>query len=377
MAKKKTIGVVKVGDRKYAIDHVAIINGERVHIRKSGFTSAQEARDALPKIIEKKKMRAGAEIDIRDFNDLMDRYFDFRGLKIKPQTMLGLKGMMERHALPYFDGEPVNEALTLENVRRWYRIKVADKTMSNERKNDVFTEMRGIIERAWRWKCIDSEDYQDLTDLVRNIAVEKKAKQEVGVWTYDQVNQFLEAIPEDNIDRPMFTLFCYLGCRIGEFLGLQWKCFDEEHRAIAICQQIIKQGSSIILTSELKTNESYRVNELDDETFDLLMRYRATLNTSNGDEYIFPSPRDTRTPLSKTEFRRKFYRYTDAAGLPKIVPHGIRHSKATELASVCEDTHEMAVAAKFLGHSPSMFIDTYVNTQNVTQSDLLKRLKRA
>jgi phage terminase small subunit len=30
----------------------------------------------------------------------------------------------------------------------------------------------------------------------------------------------------------------------------------------------------------------------------------------------------------------------------------------------------MAVAPKFLGHSPSMFIDTYVNTKNVTQSDL-------
>lgn len=40
------------------------------------------------------------------------------------------------------------------------------------------------------------------------------------------------------------------------------------------------------------------------------------------------------------------------------------------MASVCEDTHEMAVAPKFLEHSPSIFIDTYVNTKNVTQSDL-------
>lgn len=62
-------------------------------------------------------------------------------------------------------------------------------------------------------------------------------------------------------------------------------------------------------------------------------------------------------------------------GLPKIVPRGVRHAKATELASVCEDTREMAVAAKFLWHSPSMFIDAYVNKESVSQADLINRLK--
>lgn len=61
--------------------------------------------------------------------------------------------------------------------------------------------------------------------------------------------------------------------------------------------------------------------------------------------------------------------------MPKIVPHGVRHAKATELASVCEDTREMAVAAKFLWHSPSMFINAYVNKESVSQADLINRLK--
>ena len=89
-----------------------------------------------------------------------------------------------------------------------------------------------------------------------------------------------------------------------------------------IAERKISNDGAARFSTELKTNESYRVNELDDETFDLLMRYRATLNSSKDDDFIFPSPQNHRAPLSKTEFRRRFYRLTEEAGLPRIAPTG-------------------------------------------------------
>ena len=130
-----------------------------------------------------------------------------------------------------------------------------------------------------------------------------------------------------------------------------------------------------VLTDELKTNESYRVNQLDEETLKLLLKYRSTLNSSAGDEFIFPSPYNSREPLSKTEFRRRFNKYIELSGVPKIVPHGVRKSKATMIAGVCRNAEEVAVGAKFLGHSAAMFMDTYVSQTGLQQTEIINRLK--
>jgi integrase len=159
-------------------------------------------------------------------------------------------------------------------------------------------------------------------------------------------------------------------------LGLQWKCFDEEKGTITIGQQIIQTLNGRLLSSELKTNESYRINQLSGEMVGLLKEYRSTLKGRKDDDFIFPSPYSAREPLSKTEFRRRFYKYIEKAGVPRIVPHGVRHSKATMLASVCHNAEEIAVGAKFLGHSPTMFMETYVSKNGISQSDLIKRLNK-
>lgn len=376
MAKKRTTGIKKVGDREYEIDKIAVIDGKRVHIRRNGFSSVSEARDAIPGIIEAKRKELSVTSSDKTFDALCDEYEDYRGGQAKSQTIEAIHYTIGKHIIPYFTGLRVCEALTYERVSKWYAAKRQSVADSAARKNKVFYMMRQIIDCAWKWHLITSETHQDLMALVENVRLPNQAKKERGVWTYDQERKFLSAIPKDSIDYPMFTLFCYLGCRLGEFQGLQWKCFDEQNAAIVIGQQVVRMNGGSILTNELKTNESYRINQLDEPTLALLLKYRATLNSSKGDEYIFPSPHNPKEPLSRSEFRRRFNHYIELAGVPKIVPHGVRHSKATMLASVCQNAEEVAVGAKFLGHSPSMFMGTYVSQTGVQQTDLIKRLER-
>lgn len=375
MAKKKTAGIKKVGDRQFAIDRIEIIDGKRVHIRQSGFSSAQEAREALPSIIEKKRREMNPLCTTKTFNDLCDQFLDYRSTQAKSQTIDGLRYLIAKHITPSFDGVEIPNALTYGRVLNWYKAKCASAEDSSERKNKVFTVFRQIVEFAYARHYINGERRDDLARMVENVRLPNKAKADKAVWTYGQEMTFLSSIPKDSIDFPMFSLFCYLGCRLGEFLGLQWKCLDESQRTITIAQQVIRKEGGTTLSGELKTNESYRIDKLDDEIFSLLMRYRATLNSSGDNEFMFPSPYDSRIPLSRTEFRRRFNHYIEISGVPKIVPHGVRKSKATSLAGVCRNAEEVAVAAKFLGHSSAMFMGTYVSQHGISQSDIISRLK--
>lgn len=375
MAKKKTSGVHKVGDRQYEIDRIEIIDGRRVHIRARGFTSAQEAKDALPVLIDKKRREMNPLLTTKTFDDLCCQFEDMRAPKSKAQTIEALHYLIGKHILPSFAGLKISEALTYERVSKWYRSKTNSNKDSAARKNKVFTAFRQILEFAWKAHYITSETYQDLATMVENVRLPNKPKGDKAVWTIDQEMQFLSVIPQDSIDFPMFTLFCYLGCRLGEFQGLQWKCLNVNQGTITIGQQIIRLNGGVVLSDELKTNESYRINQLDNSTLELLLKYRATLNSSEDDEFIFPSPFNSREPISRTEFRRRFNKYITLSGVPKIVPHGVRKSKATMIAGVCRNAEEVAVGAKFLGHSSSMFMGTYVSQTGIQQNDLLSRLK--
>ena len=376
MANKKTAGIRKVGNRQFEIDKIEIINGKRVHIRKKGFSSAQEAKDALPALVEARRREEGAAACDETFDALCEGFEMAREAHDKPQTVQALHYMIGKHILPHFSGLKVPEALTYERVSRGYAEKCQSNKDSPARKNKVFTCFRQLLTFAYKNRFITVDVHDELDTMVENVRLPNRPKADKAVWTADQEARFLAAIPPDSIDFPMFSLFCYLGCRLGEFQGLQWKCFNERQRRITIGQQVIRMGGGTVLSDELKTNESYRSNDLDPGIFALLVKYRSTLNSSEDDEYMFPSPYSSREPISRTEFRRRFNKYIALSGVPKIVPHGVRKSKATSLAGVCRNAEEVAVAAKFLGHSPSMFMSTYVSQTGVQQADLIDMLKK-
>ena len=373
MPKIKTTGIYKAGDRDYYIDKSVAIEGQRVHIWAQHFASAKEAEAALPSLIEVKRNEIIASRKGGKFKELVDEYLRYRLTKAKQQTVELSRYIINKHLAELME-KPVPEALSLPFLRPWYMKKASAPDCSPDRKNKVFAELRAIIERAWQWEYISSEAYRSLTDLCSPVAKPVKAKPDKPEWNCGDVGKFLEAIPENTQDKALFTLFCYLGCRLGEFIGLQWKCFDVENRAIRICQQVIWKPTGAFLTDQLKTNDSYRVDLLDQATFDLLLAYKNSLDDPLPSDYMFPSPFSPRRPLSRSEFRRRFYKYVGLSGVPRIVPHGVRHAKATALASVCLNAEEVAVGASFLGHSPEVFMSVYVNTKGVSQADLISRL---
>lgn len=306
---------------------------------------------------------------------LIRKYLDFKCLTTKATSANAVSYLIGRHIEPWFLGSDANKDFNRVSVERWYLSKANSQTMSAECKNRIFAVMRELITKAWNWKAIDSETYQDACSIITNVRVPNKAKSEKAVWTNEQESAFLSAIPHDNdYDLAMFNLFFDLGCRMGELLGLQWGCLDSAKGTIEIKQQAVYQKGGVVITNQLKTNNSYRRNELCDDTMYYVNSYREKCGDVKASDLMFPSPYDKKQPLSRTELRRRFKEYTEKAGLPPITPHGIRHSKATMLASVVTNAEEVKVVASALGHSSKVFMDTYVNGNSVSQREIKERL---
>lgn len=155
----------------------------------------------------------------------------------------------------------------------------------------------------------------------------------------------------------MFSLFVYCGARISEFLGILVKNIDLVNNKIIISTQLETTGN---ITTTLKTKGSYRDIPLNKNASALL------------NEYIKKyKPKERLFKISHTSFKRKLKMYEDMAGISNYASHEFRHTRATQLASVCENMSDVVMCAKFLGHSTSIFLDTYCNHLDAKKQEAL------
>ena len=64
------------------------------------------------------------------------------------------------------------------------------------------------------------------------------------------------------------------------------------------------------------------------------------------------------------------------ADLPLVTPHSFRHAKATLLMSVCLSMADVKAAARFLGHSVTMMMETYAHEDQKNTDLIISRLDK-
>ena len=352
-------------DGKYTIDFIKRINGKRVHIYKKGYNDITSAEKEIDRLIEKRIN----DIKIHKngtFAWFFDKYIEFRSHKISGSTLIGIKTIYNV-VLKQYEEQDVYDIFSIHNIISLYKNITERKDVGDKWKNRVIMELRGMIDYASILKLIDMNTASDCKTILESVPVNKKSK-EKEIYTSNQIKRFIEVI-DDEDDKDMFTTFVYLGARISEFLGLTWDCYDAKKKTIEIKQQIVYlQKGKAVLADKLKTKESYRKCRLNNEVYLILEKRKC----SKG--YIFHNG-DPTTAMSKTTFRRKMHKYMKMAKLPIISPHGFRHSKATLFMSVCKNMSEVKAAAKFLGHSVTMMMETYAHSDEKTIDTLIRRME--
>ncbi len=184
----------------------------------------------------------------------------------------------------------------------------------------------------------------------------------VMTWTARHTGRFLDAAREDPLYE-LFVLLAYRGLRRGEACGLRWIDIDDTAQTATISQQIIQNGSTIIIDTP-KSRAGARVIPLGPAAHTALrrrhhiqQRQRTTRNEWTDTGLVFTQPDGTALSPAKVSIR--FHEITNAAELPPIRLHGLRHGVATRNREARVDTRQIQ---ELLGHATYAFTEDCYGT---------------
>ncbi len=195
-------------------------------------------------------------------------------------------------------------------------------------------------------------------------------------WTPEQVGAFLAYVAK----RPCITVglgetLVDTGGRRGEVLGLRWEDLDLDAGTATVAQQLVAEtGTKTLTLRPTKRPRSRSVIGLHPDTIVALRRRKSQqaehrllmvpgwpAKGSVDHRLVFTWP-DGRA-IHPDVLTRTVERMSVAAGLPRLTPHGLRHSFATAALSA---RVPIEVVAARLGNTPRMVQEVY---QHVIPAD--------
>lgn len=179
------------------------------------------------------------------------------------------------------------------------------------------------------------------------------------VWTVDQLIQFLVAADATK-HGVLFRVLAATGLRVGEILALSWRDVDLVDRVVTV-------------GGRTKTSTSRRQVAIDRETSGLLIWHRETqwrrlaqLDIEvDALTPVFDRGDGQRIQRAVVEWRMQ--RIIEQTGLPRLTPHGLRHTHASLLLAAGRPLHYVQ---RRLGHaSGSTTIQYYAHVLPGTDHD--------
>jgi integrase len=185
----------------------------------------------------------------------------------------------------------------------------------------------------------------------------------VMVWTPEQIGRFLDQA-EDHPYYALFHLIAFRGLRRGEACGLPWWNVDLTNRAITISTALVQLGWKFEF-GEPKSEASGRVIALDEATTRVLGRQkrrqnelRKTAGTAWVEHELVCTEPDG-SPLHPAKLTDAFHAIAEAAELPPVRLHDLRHGAATLMLAAGAN---LKVVQELLGHSTiAVTADTYAH----------------
>lgn len=231
----------------------------------------------------------------------------------------------------------------------------------------VHTLIRQVLADAVKWNRL-ARNPADSADPPSASAAKSR---EMQTWDRDQVRAFLARVGDDRL-YAAWRLAATTGLRRGELLGLRWRDVDLDAARCSIVQTVV-DGSGKPEISKPKTERGRRSVALDAETVAALRAHRkaqAAERLALGPAYqdnglVFC--REDGAPIWPRTFSRAFERHGEAAELPVIRLHDLRHTHAT--LALAAGIHPKVVSER-LGHSSvGITLDLYSHAVPAMQED--------
>lgn len=272
---------------------------------------------------EAKELRLRTHISINGITiqDCVDLFLIIYKNKNKITSYITCKRMLLNHFLNCFEKNKLVVDLTELDFLTWQK-SIESLDVDYEKRLICYVKkMFQIVQDYYSYKCIPAfrliVKRRSYNNTIQN-------KQEI-IYTYGDFKKFIKQV-HSVYDRTLFETMFYLGLRIGEIRGLQWR--DLIGNILYINRSATSKVCKGFTLIDVKSEYSLRAFKLPPFLRADILKIKKKAGTS---EFIFFTQKDSKQSISETSIRRKLVTYAEKSNLPYLHPHRWRHSCASYL----------------------------------------------
>lgn len=316
------------------------LNGETKQKKKEGFNTKRESEEWERNFLN--NINFNPEMS---FESLYKMYIEDIKPRIRENTLINKKALIETKILPYFKDMKISEISSIE-VQRWQNKIISlinpktNKPYSDTYLKAINVQLTAIFNYSVKFHNLKSNPLHKVRSIGEKNAPER------DIWSLEEFSIFI-ALVEDKTLHLGFNILYWSGCRLGELLALTWKDIDFENNIININKSYQRLNNKDVITDP-KTKESIRKITIISNVIDEIREYKKLFYKPSDDDRIFNCTRH--------KFEHAIKSICINNNIKKIRIHDLRHSHASLLLN--EGVNIVALS-KRLGHKK---VSTTLNT---------------
>ncbi|GEL89267.1 site-specific integrase [Pediococcus parvulus] len=313
--------------------------GKRVQRRGSGYRTKIEAKEAYRKMMAD-GLDKSAELSQMTFERFVNDIFKpWYKTQVRPQTYKHRSGIINKQ-LSYFSNYLVDQIKPLD-IQKWQIILLKGHSPSSARAINLM--LANILERAKTLGIVE-------TNQARVIGYIKKQQSEIDFWTKEEFQKVIDHTDKAGTYTQHFEFmvlwFLFMtGLRSGESRALLWDDIDFVHGTVDINKTLIFYNANDYYFSTPKTQAGKRVIVLDAQTKEFLLEWYEDQKLMTSSKFVFSLDG---VPTPTMTYTRIVTAYAEIAGVHRITVHALRHSHASVLIDMGENS--LAIKER-LGHA--------------------------
>ena len=332
------------------------LTGARKQKTKRGFAKKSEALEWERNF----KLKEDQSISM-SFKSFVDIYLTDLEPRIKRNTFLTKKHIIETKILPYFGKRKLDDIRT-SDVIQWQNEIMKLKKDNGELFSPTYlktihNQLSAILNHA--------VNMYGLKDNVARKAgtMGKEENKEMEFWTQDEFQAFLECVADKPISYYAFEMLYWTGIREGELLALTPADFNFEKKTLWINKSYQRLEGKDVITDP-KTPKSNRTIVMPDFLAVEMEDFKSSLYGIKDDDRIFT--------ISKSYLHHEMDRGAKIAGVKRIRIHGLRHSHISLLINL--GFSALAIGER-VGHEAVDITYHYTHLFPTVQTDMAAQLE--
>jgi integrase len=280
---------------------------------------------------------------------------------LRPKTVELYRYLLRRHLVPNLGAKSIAD-ITAGHVRRW-RKELLDGGVSPVTMAKAYRLLKTILNTA-----VDEGTIKRNPCRIKGGGQEKSPER--PVLTIAQVYALAEAT--DQRYRALVLLAMFSSLRWGELGGLRRCDIDLDARTVRVARQLNEPRGGGVAFGPPKSAAGRRVVPIPEVIIPVVRWHLSCFAQKGDDELVFTSPEGR--PLHHTNFRRRVWlKALEAAGLPEVHFHDLRHAGNTLAASAGASLRELMDR---MGHDSERAALIYLHGSDARQQQIADSLSQ-